>query len=162
MPCIIRFFVFGTIILSSSVFAQKANFSDSDFSKLRPLAGIWKMEKEGGYLFEAWRKVDASRMTGSSYWIKGAEKKELESVRLFFQEGEIVYAPTAFGENQGQEVSFTLKQIVNGQFIFENLKHDFPRIISYNLIGKDSLYANIEGEIDGKLKRIDFKYVRQK
>ena len=149
-------------MLSSQLFAQKTNFTESDFSKLEPLTGIWKKEKGGGYLFEAWQKVDASRMTGTSYQVKGTDRKELETVRLFFQKGEIVYAPTAFGENQEQEVSFTLKQIVKGQFIFENLKHDFPRRISYKMIGNDSLHAYIEGEIAGKLKRIDFKYARQK
>ncbi len=149
-------------MLSSQLFAQKTNFTESDFSKLALLAGTWKMEKGGGYLFEAWRKVDVSRMTGTSYQVNGTDRKELETVRLFFKKGEIVYAPTAFGENEDREVSFTLKQIVDGQYIFENSQHDFPRVISYKLIGRDSLHAYIEGEMAGKLKRVNFKYARQK
>ena len=44
--------------------------------------------------------------------------------------------------------------------VFENLHHDFPQRIGYRRSSPDSLYAWIEGTMDGEPRRLEFLYRR--
>jgi hypothetical protein len=52
--------------------------------------------------------------------------------------------------------------ITENSIVFENLAHDFPQRVGYQLVGPDSLMAWIEGPRNGKMKRIEFPYQRVK
>jgi hypothetical protein len=156
---ILFFLHFGLIV--ENVSAQTGKFSEKDLTPLRGLKGIWKMDTGNKELFEEWKDALDGQLAGKSYQISAGARKELESVRIFSIGSNVYYAPIAFGQNSDQEVLFALKEINRGQYIFENKQHDFPQRIAYQLIGRDSLHAYIEGEIEGKLKRINFRYALQ-
>ena len=44
--------------------------------------------------------------------------------------------------------------------VFENPEHDFPQRVGYRRDGADGLQAWIEGQANGKSRRVDFSYQR--
>lgn len=46
------------------------------------------------------------------------------------------------------------------QLVFENLKHDFPQIISYTKVTSDSLVAEISGTKNGQKQKQIFPMKR--
>ena len=46
-------------------------------------------------------------------------------------------------------------------YIFENKEHDFPQRIVYENQGKKEMLASIEGELNGKSRKSEFRYKRQ-
>jgi len=141
--------------------AQEKAFLKKDFQELDKLLGVWKTEKKNGFLYESWQKISDSEFQGKSFKIVGADTVVLERVRLAQDQGlSIVYAVRVDGENSGQETLFYLKKVTGGDYIFENLQHDFPKRIVYTIPKRDTLHAYIEGEIEGKNQRSDYNYVR--
>jgi hypothetical protein len=159
---LIYFLILGFSIHFLPAKSQKAEFSENDLKGLYGLAGQWKMQKSGYALVEEWR-VDANgQLSGRSYKTESGKITPLESVRLFLNDGKIVFAPTTDGQNNEKEVLFYLDRIVDGAYVFENKYHDFPHTISYKMIGSDSLSAYIEGTTGNTTKRINFNYTRMK
>jgi len=156
---IITLIFFGLIGFNSQ--AQTASFSRKDFQKFDKLLGIWKTEKKNGMLYEAWRKNGDMELEGKSFKIVSGDTTILEKVRLALEEdSRIVYAVRVDGQNNNRETLFYLKIVTGSDYIFENLQHDFPKRIVYNISNKNSLHAYIEGEIEGKNQRVDFDYIR--
>jgi hypothetical protein len=141
--------------------AQQTRFSQKQLDELSAVIGSWKMEKGNGTWFEEWKRSNNEELSGKAYKISNGVTTPLENVRVYLSDGKIVYAPTTAGQNQDKEVSFPLKEIRDGQFIFENREHDFPQRIMYHVVGNNILEAYIEGELNGKTRHVDFKYVRQ-
>ena len=160
MANFIKVMVFcGLVAINSQ--AQTRDFSKKDFQKLDNLLGIWKTDKKSGTLYEAWRRNGDAEFEGKSFKIVNADTIVLEKVRLALeQDSRIVYAVRVDGQNDNKETLFYLKRVTGSDYIFENLHHDFPKRIVYNISQKDSLHAYIEGEIEGKNQRSDFAYVR--
>ena len=148
-------------VVSSHLEAQPAQFSQKHLDEFSSVVGVWKMDRGKRWLFEEW-KLDKGQLTGRSYQTSEGITKPLEDVRVFLLNGQIFYAPVAFRQNDEKEVLFELKHVKNGEFLFENTKHDFPQKIMYHVIANDSLHAYIEGTINGEIKRRDFNYQRQK
>lgn len=38
----------------------------------------------------------------------------------------------------------------------EHLEHDFPQRVIYRKVGRNAMFARIEGTVNGKAKRTDF------
>ena len=55
---------------------------------------------------------------------------------------------------------FKLTQSTATSAVFENPKHDHPKVISYRLEGGDTLVAKIEGDEGGQRKVQEFKFKR--
>ncbi|WP_229241019.1 DUF6265 family protein [Dyadobacter sp. SG02] len=146
-------------------FAQESTFSQKDFEKLKPIVGTWLNKRSRGDIYETWTRKSEKEFAGMSYTLANAgatagDTTPLEKVRLYIQGNEIVYAPVAAGQNDDKEVLFKLKTIEGNRFVFENLQHDFPKRIVYDFRSNDSLYAHIEGEMQSKMRRIDYPYRR--
>ncbi|MCF2447150.1 DUF6265 family protein [Dyadobacter sp. CY345] len=125
------------------------------------LLGIWKTEKKNGVLYESWEKVSDNELQGKSFKITGADTIVLERVRLALDQNfQIVFAVRVDGENDGKETLFYLSKVTGSDYIFENPKHDFPKRIVYAIPKGDLLHAYIEGEIESKNQRSDFKFTR--
>ena len=115
------------------------------------LIGKWGNSENGIDATEIWARENDSVYTGISYSIR--DKKDtvsLERIRLEKQNDKLVYVPVVKEQNAGEVVKFTLTSSVGQQLIFENPEHDFPQKVSYKLITKDSLIAEISGIYKGK------------
>jgi Domain of unknown function (DUF6265) len=132
--------------------------SGDDFPALYSLAGTWKMETAKGILYESWEKLNDSTLKSRSYKVMDKDTVWLEQVKLVKREGKISYIPVVQRQNNNEPVAFVLKKIENNIYIFENAAHDFPQRIIYTLPQNNLLHAWIEGEVNGQVKRIDYRY----
>ena len=120
----------------------------ADYAALHAIVGTWSLETKRGVLYESWKKINDSTLSGVSYKLNGVEKGDtvfLEKVNLVSRNQKIMYIPVAANQNNGQPVIFTLTSVENGKYSFENPAHDFPQRIVYNLPVNDLLHAWIEG-----------------
>ncbi|HEY0356451.1 MAG TPA: hypothetical protein VGC29_09615, partial [Flavisolibacter sp.] len=83
-------------------------------------------------------------MMGKGFRIVEQDTLPLETVILKFVNGTISYNPTVPDQNEGKEVSFILNEIKEGQYIFQNPEHDFPKKIQYEP-GSEILKVTISG-----------------
>ncbi len=105
--------------------------------------GTWKVENEDTY--EEWEMVNASEYAGSSYKIKDGKKVVSENLTLRSSEKSVIYTATVLNQNQGKGIEFTLNQINENIFSFENLNHDFPKKIIYEKITDRHIYVQVLG-----------------
>lgn len=146
-----------SVLTGQKAFSQSNPFSYSAFENIGILHGTWQSKGKDAVTYESWEKQQGVFL-GKSYKITGSDTILLEKVRIYFDQGSIVYAPTVQGQNGNQEVQFRLKEIKQNWYIFENKEHDFPQRVAYKLDPSDMLHTYIEGEANGKIKRIVFNY----
>ena len=139
-----------------------AQFSKTEFKKLHSLAGIWVIKGNDFSTLETWKLENDSSLTGASYTIKDKDTALQETVSLTLRKGVITYIPVTKGQNQEQPVIFTLKEKKVNSFSFTNPAHDFPQVITYNLVNENRLVASISGKVSGRDKYIEYPYERQK
>lgn len=114
------------------------------------LLGKWENKSKDGNLTEIWKKVNDTIYDGEAYFVKGKDTLHFEKIQMK-QDGEnLFYIATVKGQNNEKPVTFTHNDTIEKQLVFENPKHDFPQIISYSKITKDSLVIEISGIQQGK------------
>ncbi|MDF2932622.1 MAG: hypothetical protein K0R36_1953 [Chryseobacterium sp.] len=118
--------------------------------KAQWLAGRWENRTSRGIVYESWKKSGKNELSGRSYSIKGSDTLILETIRIFEERGRLFYIPTVKDQNGGSPVRFEAISVSSIRLIFENRFHDFPQVISYQKIGRDSLEAEISGLRNGK------------
>lgn len=154
----------GILLLfaASCGFAQQQSYSQKEFEALDQINGTWRAIRSDGEIMETWKRKSKTEFTGVSYMVSKADTMLLETVRLYIDSGQIIYAPLTAGQPQQQHVLFTLRSTDGRRFVFENPQHDFPTRIVYDFKTKDSLLAYIEGTVEGKSRRIDYPYKRMR
>jgi len=151
------------IITISFVSAQPASkVKQQQIKKVAWLLGSWQNKTAKGITAESWKKLNDSTYLGKSYQLRGQDTVSAEHIRLEEHQGNLYYIPTVKNQNEGKPVTFTLSGSSATGLIFENPEHDFPQKISYNLIGRDSLAAEISGLYKGKQRAIKFPMSRVK
>lgn len=130
--------------------------------KLNWLAGSWKNISENSTLIENWTKINDSLYSGNSFVIENKDTVFSEKISLQLIGADLFYIPAVADQNNGQPVSFKLISDGNEEFIFENKEHDFPQQIVYKNPRPDSLYARIEGMVQGVFRKEEFFMKREK
>jgi hypothetical protein len=153
-----KWFLPVLLFLSLSLSPANAQERLKDFLPLHSLAGIWKMETSRGTLYECWQIINDSTLKSQSYKVNGKDTVQLEQVQLILRNGRIQYIPVVKDENNGEAIAFTLSNYENKNYTFENKTHDFPQRIVYVIPQGNFLHAWIEGEVNGKPKKIDYNY----
>ncbi len=120
-----------SLFFLSVPFQLMAQFGQKDFALFKILEGKWKMPTKTGALIEQWTIMNDSTMTAVSYRVSGKDTIPQETVVLNVSRGNIVYAPTVPGQNQGKPIRFSLMSNRKGKYLFENQNHDFPKQILY-------------------------------
>lgn len=151
--------VFALILISFNL--VKMDYYIDDFIKLYPLEGQWTMPYDGGELVEIWTKQFEKKLKGQTIFIKNEQEEKKEVINLVLKEGRIYYTPEVKGMNDDEPVPFTLTEMDDNKFVFENREHDFPRRITYELKGNNRLYATIEGTTKKGFRKVEYKYVRR-
>ena len=150
----------GVIVLATSAHAQTpaARPTLQDFAWL---AGHWRIEEADRLVDEQWMAPAGGLMMGMARNIQGGKLREYEFT-LLRQEpnGDILYIASP---SKQAETAFKLTSLRNGEAVFENPAHDFPKKIVYALQADGSLLAAIEGPgRDGKPRRVEYPYKRVK
>lgn len=131
------------------------------FKPLHQLTGgTWKMKTAKGYICEQWKKTTDTELSGRGFRVAGADTTVEENVQLTMKDGYIFYIPTVNGQNDGKPVPFKLISSYRGVYTFSNPDHDYPQVVAYQFVSKDSINAWIDGNIQGNRKRVDFHYKR--
>ncbi|WP_027386030.1 DUF6265 family protein [Chryseobacterium gregarium] len=137
----------------SGSWAQQQNKIDN----LKWLLGTWETKTSKGSLYETWTRKNETEFQAKSYYLNKRDTIEFESVRLVEKEKKLHYMVSVKSSNRDSPVDFVSKAIRDPAFlVFENRQHDFPQMITYRKVGEDSLYAEISGNINGKLSKQAF------
>lgn len=139
------------LILCACTLERKNVISQAEW-----LVGTWKQETSKGSLYEIWSKTGKNELTGKSYMLEGKDTIVFEIIRLVQDDGRLFYIPSVKDQNNGSPIRFQDRIISETQLVFENNTHDFPQVIFYTKISKDSLRAEISGINNGKEERRHF------
>jgi hypothetical protein len=138
------------------VFAQHTNEADSASvfieegtektwrTPFLPLVGRWQVADKEAY--EEWvydEIVDQFR--GNVYKLSDGNKVFLESLIIYRDGGQIVYAATVPDQNEGNTIKFTFHED-GTKLQFHNLEHDFPKLIEYRIESNDRIMVHVSGE----------------
>jgi hypothetical protein len=104
-----------------------------DLQSLRWLSGCWEGRLSNGLIVtEQWMKQLGNLMLSTAKTVKNGKTVEYEFVRLEqSDDGVIRYIAHPSGQ---EEAAFTLVKLDRRKAIFENLQHDFPQRIIYQLL----------------------------
>lgn len=157
--------VTSLLILSSCSFESredkgKSRPQDLKLKQLEWLVGSWANISEESRFYETWTRANDSVFSAYSYMTISGDTVFSEIAAIELIGDKLFYIVTASGQNDSLPVSFRLISTSNGEFIFENKEHDFPQRIIYKNPAPDSLYARIEGMINGKFSMQDFPMKR--
>jgi Domain of unknown function (DUF6265) len=131
----------------------------SELNELKWILGNWQSSNAEGTLHEEWVNQGDSVYLGHAYAISlEGDTTFSENASIFKKDGSIIYSVRV---NNDETTDFTLVDIQE-QVVFENINHDYPQRIIYFHNHNDSLYARIEGTVDGESQFEDFKYVKVK
>jgi len=137
---------------------------DLVFEEMKALEGIWSMETDRGDRLEIWYIQDDSTMTARGLRVKKESRDTvpLETIRLELRGQDIIYWALARGQNNEQAIPFELTEITEeGEWIFENPKHDDPVKIIYWLLDNRELHVNTEGKRGGRDTKHEFVFERE-
>jgi uncharacterized protein DUF6265 len=148
----------GIVVLAASAHAQ-APVAKPTLQDLAWLAGHWRIEQADRLVDEQWMAPVAGLMMGMARNVQGGKVREYEFT-LLRQEpnGDIFYVASP---SKQSETSFKLTSLRNGEAVFENPEHDFPKKVIYARQTDGSLLAAIEGPgRDGKPRRVEYPFKR--
>ncbi len=128
-----------------------------NLSRLAWLAGCWERASGERVTHETWMAPLGGSMLGVSRTVKGDRTTAWEHLRIEVREGEVFYV--AFPSGQA-ETAFRLIEQSESVSLFANPEHDFPKRIRYTDQGAGKALVQIEGDLDGKLRVIDFPFQR--
>ncbi len=120
------------------------------------MKGCWERRAGTRIVEEQWMSPRGGTMLGISRTVRGDTLIEYEYVRVFERNGRLVYAAQPARQ---QPAEFESTSIEANAIVFANPAHDFPQRIRYRLAG-DSLFARIEGTMNGQERGVDFRYAR--
>ena len=127
----------------------------ADLQQLSFLAGCWA----GGGTEEVWLKPHGGSIMGMSRTVKGGKTVFTEFLHISTGAGGALVLNVQL-KLAGQSTQFALSEVTDSRATFSNPKHDYPQRIIYRREPDGSLFARIEGTVNGKDRNDDFKYAR--
>lgn len=121
------------------------------------LQGAWERVTPQQTVEEQWLAPRGNTMMGIGRTVKSDSLVEYEMIILRARGSQLVYEAHPSGQAPAE---FRSKSVSDSSVVFENLEHDFPQRVGYELRGADSLIAWVEGPSKGKTKRVEFHYRR--
>ena len=155
-----RLWTLAVVLLASVAHAQAPSAKPTlqDFAWL---AGHWRIEDGDRLVDEQWMAPAGGLMIGMARNVQAGKVREYEFT-LLRQEpnGDILYIASP---SKQAETAFKLTSLRDGEAVFENPQHDFPKKIVYARQADGSLLAAIEGPgRDGKPRRVEYPFKRVK
>jgi len=147
--------LFAIVFVVTVAMAYGQPNAKQDFKKLKWLIGNWKRTdvKPGQSGTETWSVTSATSFKGLGVTLKGKDTVSLEKLSLIIRGNDIFYVADVTGNPK--PVYFKMTSITGNSFVCENPEHDFPKKISYKLVGN-----KIEASISGNGKSIPYNFVK--
>ena len=124
--------------------------------RLAWLQGCWASAGTDRVVEEQWMAPRGRIMLGSSRSARGDALIGYEFVILREQGDQLAYEVRPSGQ---APTVFLSARLGENSVVFENLEHDFPQRVAYERKGNE-LFAWIEGQRNGQLRRIAYPYKR--
>jgi len=121
------------------------------------LQGCWRSTRGETTIEEQWMSPRGGTMLGMGRTVRGSKTLEYELVLIKEQDGRLAYEAHPSGQ---PSATFMAATASDTSVVFENPTHDFPQRVGYTRKGADALDAWIEGQANGKSRRVDFSYQR--
>lgn len=109
------------------------------------MSGCWRGQVGGGngWIEERYGPPQAGMMLGTSHTVENEKTSFFEFIQITEAGGEVEMNPLPRGK---KSVPFRLVKMEGKKATFENLQHDFPKRIVYQLKDDGSLFARVEGD----------------
>lgn len=150
--------VYILLLLICSISCQQNATTYAELEKANWFLGRWENNTPEGTFYEEWKVENDSVYKGESFYVKDKDTLFSESIQLIQRENNLFYIVTVPDQNEAKPVAFKLTSSTPEYLVFENPEHDFPKKITYKLVTKDSLYAEVSG--DEKSQGFPFKKVK--
>ncbi len=132
--------------------------SPESISDLAWLSGCWAAINQEAGSGEQWMPPAGGTMLGVNRTVRDSKTVAFEFMRIVEQDdGGLEFIASPSGQSTA---SFLMVSVNDGEVIFENPDHDFPRRIIYRLLSDEDLIGRIEGTIDGEERAVDFPMKR--
>ena len=125
------------------------------------LNGNWRQTTGGTVFNENWGTFENGTISGSSFMTVDGDTVFKEEMAIHTTDSGTYYVVRIPDQNNDQKVSFKLTSSSDKKLVFENKRHDFPKLIEYTFAGHDSLYAKVSGIEDGKYQELVFAMERK-
>ena len=148
------------LALPSAAAAQSPATAAGALGDARTLAwfsGCWELRRGAMITQEQWMAPSGGAMLGMSRSVRNDSLREWEYVFVGPVDGRLAYVAKPSGQSGATFPALVANDTLA---VFEQAAHDFPQRIVYQRRGGDSLHAYIEGAIDGRTRRVDFRYAR--
>lgn len=130
----------------------------ADVGQLAWLAGCWESENADPGSGEHWLPLAGDVMFGISRTVRQDRVVAFEFMQIRALEDEqLAFIAMPSGQ---QTTIFPLLRLGETEAVFENLQHDFPHRVIYQLEGESRLMARIEGVSRGAPRTIEFPMIR--
>lgn len=151
--------IFGIVLIYSAaglaLQTEKPGFKADD---LAWMSGDWETAPGRMQIDEHWTTPVGGSMLGMSRTVAGGKMVFFEFLRIETRGTEVFYVAQPKGRTPATD--FKLVRSSEGEAVFENLQHDFPKRIIYRKQPDGGLSARIEGDGTEKEKPQEFKYRR--
>ena len=137
--------------------ADDASAQELTIDRVKWLQGCWQTTRGEAIIEEQWMAPRGGTMLGMGRTVRGGKTAEYELVLITEQGGALAYEAHPSGQ---PSATFLSKTVTATSVVFENPKHDFPQRVGYQRDGADGLQAWIDGEMNGRARRVDFAYRR--
>jgi hypothetical protein len=146
------FVVMACVLAASTVTAQQLTVD-----RVAWLQGCWRSARGEATVEEQWMAPRGGTMLGMGRTVRGSKLVEYELVLIKEQDGRLAYEAHPSGQ---PTATFMATTASDSSVVFENPQHDFPQRVGYRRNGAEALEAWIEGQANGKSRRVDFSYQR--
>jgi hypothetical protein len=146
-------FIVVAFVLGANVAAAQSLTVD----RIQWLQGCWRSVRGETTIEEQWMVPRGGTMLGMGRTVRGGKTVEYEMVLIKEQNDRLAYEAHPSGQASATFVSTTVSET---SVVFENAEHDFPQRVGYRREGADTVQAWVEGQVNGKSRRIDFSYQR--
>lgn len=145
-------FIIAIIFIQLAGNSQTQDLKTGDFLWL---AGTWF--NSGSDDYEHW-EVDTlkGKISGYAFSLSGNDTLFTEQMLIRKEAGKFFFVANV--PQNPAPIPFEIVSTAKNSFRSENLKHDFPNFISYNLVSKGNLLA----EIGNQYRTIRFEFIQVK
>lgn len=145
------------LLLSSLSLSTLIAQATSDVTDLGWIAGHWAGSEGGAHAEEHWIAPLAGLMLGVSRTVAQNRIVAFEFLRIEKRPDGIYYVAQPGGR---PPTNFKLTKSAANWAVFENPKHDHPKVVSYRLEDPRTLVATLEGNEGRHHKRQQFRFQR--
>jgi hypothetical protein len=146
-------------LLAGLLFCLGARSEDKQtVSGLAWIGGSWQGKMGASTIEEHWTAPAGGMMLAVARVISPNRKVMFEYLRIEDREDGVYYVAQPNGRSG---TDFKLTHLSHGEAVFENPKHDNPKVIRYKLEPDGSLLARTEGDEKGQKSIQEFRFKRK-